>query len=229
LPRHSGFVLRQSKLTKAFKALVLLLFVVPGIQPSVAKTSGGSRKVPVDMIVIHSIGGPTCVKGAVTFNPIANRPNDAQFWKRYLEKEPIDGIHYVIGRDGTVAASIAESEIANHATIANSRSIGIELVHRGDGEEPFPTAQIDALINLIKDIRTRHGIPLSHIVRHSDVDQRLCPCAGGPYHRRQDPGANFPIDRIRAAVAVPGEAPGASDFFKPLTGNAPLAQCPMIR
>jgi len=229
VPRHSGFVPRQFRLTRAFKALVLLLFVVPAIQPSVAKTSGGSRKVPVDMIVIHSIGGPTCVKGSVTFNPIANRPDDAQFWKRYLGKDTIDGIHYVIGRDGTVAASIAESEIANHATIANGRSIGIELVHRGDGKEPFPTAQIDALIKLIEDIRTRHDIPLSHIVRHSDVDQRLCPCAGSPYRRRQDPGANFPIDRIRAAVAVPGEAPGASDFFKPLAGNAPLAQCPMNR
>jgi N-acetylmuramoyl-L-alanine amidase len=222
--------LQQSQLARAL-AVFLFILVSLGliIRPLSARTTGASRKVPIDMIVIHSIGGPTCVRGTVVFDPIVVRRGEAESWKHYLESQPVDGIHYVIGRDGTVAKSIPEDQIANHATVANGRSIGIELVHRGDGKEPFPSTQVDALITLIKDIRSRYSIPLSHIVRHSDVDQRFCPCAGQPYHRRQDPGANFPLDSVRAAVAAPGEKTGTADFLKPLTGDAPLAQCPANR
>jgi N-acetylmuramoyl-L-alanine amidase len=205
--------------------VLLSLFVALGICPTEARTTGKSRKVTVDMIVIHSIGGPTCVKGSVIFNPIAVRPDDSQFWKSYLEHQPVDGIHYVVGRDGSVAKSIPEDQIANHASNANGRSIGIELVNRGDGKEPFPSAQIDALVALIKDIRTRYAIPLSHIVRHADVDQRECRCGAGSFHRRQDPGEKFPLESIRAAVAAPGEKPGPSEFFKPMTGDAPPESC----
>jgi N-acetylmuramoyl-L-alanine amidase len=200
--------------------ILLALCFALGTGPSEARKDGKSRKVPVDMIVIHSIGGWTCNKGTVVFAPIAERPDDSQYWKKFLEHQTDDGIHYVIGRNGSVAKSISEDQVANHAVGANSRSIGIELVNRGDGKEPFPSAQIDALIAQIKDIRTRYTIPLSHIVRHADVDQRVCPCGGSSFPRRQDPGANFPLDSVRAAVAAPGEKPGASDFFKPTTGVA---------
>ena len=39
-----------------------------------------------------------------TVGPIAARTDDSQFWKTYLEHQPVDGIHYVVGRDGGVVA-----------------------------------------------------------------------------------------------------------------------------
>jgi N-acetylmuramoyl-L-alanine amidase len=223
---YSGYFTRRRKRTRHSVVFALLsLFVALGTCPTEAKTTGKSRQVPIDMIVIHSIGGPTCVKGAVVFNPIAVRSDDSQFWKSYLEHQPVDGIHYIVGRDGSVAKSIPEDQVANHASNANGRSIGIELVNRGDGKEPYPNVQIEALVALIKDIRTRYVIPLSHIVRHADVDQRMCRCGAGSFHRRQDPGEKFPLESIRAAIAAPGEKPGASGFFKPMTGDAPLESC----
>jgi N-acetylmuramoyl-L-alanine amidase len=80
-----------------------------------------------------------------------------------------------------------------HAML-NASSIGIEIVHPGfrlkpDGTReylPFPPAQIDALVPLIKDIVKRHGIRPERIVGHSDVLPQY----------KQDPGPTFPWKRL---------------------------------
>jgi len=46
----------------------------------------------------------------------------------------------------------------------NDFSIGIELVNRNDGIDPFPDRQIQALRDLLKNIIARH--PIRHIVPH---------------------------------------------------------------
>ena len=188
---------------------------------SLALDSGKARSRPVDMIVVHTIGGPVCADGVVQFDPIKQ---DAAFWRDYLGKQPVAGIHYVIGRDGTVEPGIPEDQVANHSVRVNSRAVGIELVHRGDGSEPFEAQQLAALEGLIKQIRSRHDIPLQHIVAHSDVDQRICDCGAGSFARRQDPGANFPLAQIRASVASAGETAGGAGFT-PRTGNADKRLC----
>lgn len=76
----------------------------------------------------------------------------------------------------------------------NSASIGIEIVHPGfvqkaDGTReylPFPKAQIDALLPLVKDIVKRHGIRPERIVGHSDVLPQW----------KEDPGPTFPWQRL---------------------------------
>jgi N-acetylmuramoyl-L-alanine amidase len=76
----------------------------------------------------------------------------------------------------------------------NANSIGIEIVHRGfvpkaDGTRevlPFPKAQIDALLPLLKDIVKRHGIRPERIVGHSDVLPQY----------KEDPGPMFPWQRL---------------------------------
>ena len=83
----------------------------------------------------------------------------------------------------------------------NAGSIGIEIVHPGfrsrpDGSReylPFPKAQIDALIPLVKDIVKRHGIRPERIVGHSDVL---------PQHK-EDPGPTFPWKRLADEGIIP--------------------------
>lgn len=72
----------------------------------------------------------------------------------------------------------------------NSSSIGIEIVHPGfkpgpNGEriyQPFPQAQIDALIPLVRDIVKRHGILPERILGHGEVTPAY----------KEDPGPTFP-------------------------------------
>lgn len=155
--------------------------VAPGVE---AKTDGPPRD-RVSMVIVHAIGGPTCRDGTVRFTPAGG---SAEFWKGYLESHEDYGIHYVIGRDGVVAKSIPEMQVAIHAQGHNDRSIGIELVNRGDGKDPFPKAQVDSLIVVLRDIMARHGLGVDSVKRHSDVDTRTFECGGRTVKKKQDPG-----------------------------------------
>lgn len=87
-----------------------------------------------------------------------------------------------------------------HAML-NASSIGIEIVHPGfrtlpDGTReylPFPQAQIDALIPLVKDIVQRHGIRPERILGHSDVLPQF----------KEDPGPTFPWKRLADEGLIP--------------------------
>ena len=104
--------------------------------------------------------------------------------------------HYVVDEDGSILRLVAEERRAWHAgrgewqgqTDVNAASIGIEIVNPGHefGYRDFPEPQIDAVISLISDIRTRWTIPDARIIGHSD----LAP------ERKQDPGERFPWKRL---------------------------------
>jgi len=125
--------------------------------------------------------------------------------------------HYLISREGKVLQLVDEKDRAWHAgaswwggqTDMNSASIGIELDN--DGFEPFPQAQIDALLALLADINTRQAIPRANYLGHGDV-------APG---RKVDPSAYFPWRRLAAAGyglwCEPPYTP-APDSFDPLLG-----------
>lgn len=81
--------------------------------------------------------------------------------------------HYTIDRDGTIVSHVPESARAWHAGVSkmtdgrtnvNDFSIGVELVNRNDGIDPFPDTQIQALRELLKSIIARH--PIRYIVPH---------------------------------------------------------------
>ena len=174
-------------------------------------TTSGPRRESVDRIIVHTIGGPSCDRGKLVFS---GAPGDAQRWKDFFDRHPFLGIHYVVDRDGLVLASTPEDRVANHALDNNATSIGIELVHEGDGIEPFGKRQIDALIGLLKSIRSRYEVLVANIKSHSEVDVRTFRCGGGLYRTKMDPGANFPWSRVRAALrnapaltAKPASAP----------------------
>lgn len=81
--------------------------------------------------------------------------------------------HYTIDREGTVISHVFEHKRAWHAGLSrmkdgrrnvNDFSIGIELVNRNDGSDPYPESQIQAMRHLLSAIIARHPIRL--IVPH---------------------------------------------------------------
>lgn len=121
--------------------------------------------------------------------------------------------HYVVEEDGRIFTLVAEERRAWHAGVSfwkgerdiNGRSIGIEIVNPGHefGYRPFPDAQIDAVIALATDIRTRWMIADGDIIGHSDVAP----------NRKIDPGELFPWKTLAQAGhglwVEPEPAPGA--------------------
>ena len=207
--------------------LIILASVVAIVSlGAVARDRGEKRDTgSITALVVHTVGGPACIAGTMQFRPIGKRDDDAQFWRKILKTAPNEA-HYVIGRNGTAAQVMPPTEIAYHTAGINDVSIGIELVHPGDGIEPFEEAQIVKLIELIREIRRQYPeITISNIVMHSDIDQRTCSCGGKPYHRRQDPGANFPMQRVIDAVRVPSDGDYVPSSLPRLTGPAPARAC----
>ena len=153
------------------------------------------------MIVIHSTGGPTCDPG--TGKPVwiggGNLADDIAT----IEAHPTLGIHYMIDRDGTLRASVPEDQLANHVFRYSGRSIAVELINDGNGRDPFPPAQIESLVRLLRDIRARRGIARAGIVRHSDLDTAFMSCDRSR-RRKVDPGGAFPFEDVRNRVFAPG-------------------------
>jgi N-acetylmuramoyl-L-alanine amidase len=100
--------------------------------------------------------------------------------------------HYLIDRNGTLYQLVDERARAWHAgqsqwggeTDLNSASIGIELDN--NGHEPYPDAQISALLRLLADLEQRYRIPSANFLGHGDVAPR----------RKVDPGTYFPWQRL---------------------------------
>jgi len=95
--------------------------------------------------------------------------------------------HYMIAEDGRIWQMVEEERRAWHAgagewrgiTDINSRSIGIELVNRGD--HPFAELQMAALGALMRGIMDRWDIAPEGVIGHSD----MAPA------RKCDPGPRF--------------------------------------
>ncbi|MGA7814594.1 N-acetylmuramoyl-L-alanine amidase [Caballeronia sp.] len=113
-------------------------------------------------------------------------------------------VHYVVPEspriengEPVVYQLVPESERAWHAGVSewqgttelNAASIGIENVNVGPIDtpqgrtwQPYPPAQVDAIVKLAKDIVTRYNIPPIRVVAHSDIAPQ----------RKTDPGPAFP-------------------------------------
>ena len=108
--------------------------------------------------------------------------------KRLQSKVAKVSTHYVISKNGTVYQMVDDLNIAWHAgkskwgrdTNLNSKSIGIELVNKGN--ENFPLKQIRKLSLLIKFLKKKHKIKKEHVLGHSHIAP----------NRKFDPGPLFP-------------------------------------
>ncbi len=133
--------------------------------------------------------------------------------KRLTDPEAQVSSHYLIDEAGVVYRLVDERRRAWHAGVSfwagerdiNSVSIGIELVNPGHefGYQPFPEAQMTALIGLGRDILARNRIPPSRVLGHSDVAPA----------RKIDPGELFAWQRMaKAGIGLwPAPAKGPTD------------------
>ena len=138
------------------------------------------RRAPPDMLVLHYTGMRTVDEAVARLTDPAAKVS----------------AHYVVDEDGAILRLVAEEHRAWHAgqgvwqgeTDCNAASIGIEIVNPGHefGYRDFAEAQIEAVISLVSDIRTRWTIPDARVIGHSD----LAP------ERKQDPGERFPWKRL---------------------------------
>ena len=165
-----------------------------------ARHTGNVRTQTIDMVVIHSTGGPTC--DATTGKPIWVGAGTLEENLRNIEANPQLGIHYMIDRDGTLRTSVPEDQVANHVFRFSGRSIAVELINDGDGHDPFPDAQLASLVKLLRDIKQRRGIKRDGIKRHSDLDHARLSC-DRTQRRKVDPGAAFPYESILDRVYQP--------------------------
>lgn len=165
-----------------------------------ARARGPLRTEPAAWVVIHSTGGPTC--DPRTGRPIWVKAGTLQANLRFIEAHPKLGIHYMIDRDGTLRGSVPEDQVAHHVFGHSVRSIAIELINDGDGLDPFPDAQIQAVTALLQDIARRRGLSRDAVKRHSDLDHGRLPC--DPTQRRKvDPGPAYPHQAVLDAVFPP--------------------------
>jgi len=157
-----------------------------------------ARTAPPDMIVLHYTGMQT---GRAALDRLRDPAAEVS-------------AHYLVEEDGRVFSLVAEERRAWHAGVSfwkgrqnlNGVSVGVEIVNPGHdfGYRAFPESQVEAVIELIDDIRSRWSIDDSNIVGHSDVAPE----------RRQDPGELFPWKRLAEAghgywTEISG-APGAA-------------------
>jgi N-acetylmuramoyl-L-alanine amidase len=103
-------------------------------------------------------------------------------------------------------------------TELNAASIGIENVNAGPIDtpqgrtwQPYPPAQVDAIVTLAKDIVTRYNIPPTRVVAHSDIAPQ----------RKLDPGPAFPWKTLYDAGV--GAWPDTATVAQHLGGRDPKA------
>lgn len=190
----------MSHRTAAFGVLLAVLAVLTS--DAEARRTGAARRQAIDMVVIHSTGGPTC--DTATGRPIWVGAGTMEENLRHIEAHPRLGIHYMIDRDGTLRASVPEDQVAHHVFGFSDRSIAIELINDGNGVDPFPDAQLASLVDLLRDIRQRRSISRGGIRRHSDLDLARLPC-DRTQRRKVDPGEAFPMESVLDRVFRPGQ------------------------
>jgi N-acetylmuramoyl-L-alanine amidase len=124
--------------------------------------------------------------------------------------EQVVSSHYLVTdqAEPIIYNLVDESRQSNHAgvsnwknyTLLNGSSVGIEIVNPGFTTDangvrtwyPFPQAQIDQVILLVKQIAAKHKVPPENVLGHSDI-------APG---RKQDPGPMFPWFQLAQAGLV---------------------------
>lgn len=158
----------------------------------------------IDLVVIHATELPDLATARA-------------FGERVLYAQTGTGAsgHYYVDRDGGIACWVSPLRIAHHTRGYNPRAIGIELVNRGrwpdwyathaqQPTEPYPEAQIAALVRLLGLICGE--LPnLKWIAGHEDLDTEQVAASDDPARRvarKRDPGPLFPWPRVLAEVPL---------------------------
>lgn len=156
------------------------LFILP--EPGeidLSKYGGDNMNNPNKIIIHHSAG--TDNKVLKDFDSIRNYHINENGWRDI-------GYHYVVesvNNEYKVIQGRKETDTGAHTVGQNNNSIGICVIGNFMNESPS-NGQIQALVNLIKDIHSRYGkLP---IYGHRDFNSTSCP------------GDKFPLEQIKKLV-----------------------------
>ncbi len=163
----------------------------------VCAISASNTIAPQGIVIHHSSVMPT----VIPLGPHARgrTPADPEAWDEFHRIRGFSvfywghfyhlGYHYMIFPDGTVKQGRPEHCVGAHAKGFNTY-LGIVLIGdfssksnpTGDKGLAKPTLeQMHALVLLTRQLRDRYNIPISRVVRHSDVAHTLCPGNRFPY------------------------------------------------
>ncbi len=113
--------------------------------------------------------------------------------------------HYIVDRTGYIVRCVPDDKRSWHAGKSvfggkpnvNGFSVGIEIANVGDNKDPYPNAQVEAIVFLTAWLCKTYEVPLDRITRHRDV--------AVPAGRKDDTSDNFPLayatDGVRAVLA----------------------------
>lgn len=96
------------------------------------------------------------------------------------------GYHYYVRKDGSIYRGRPENMAGAHCNGINSISIGI-CAEGNFSEETMSNVQKQALIELVKDIKSRYDI--KWVRGHKEILSTSCP------------GTNFPLEEIKNVIA----------------------------
>lgn len=170
--------------------------------PYVARLDARER-VGIDLVVLHCTELPDLVTAR-------------EYGERIVHASGTGNSgHYYVDRDGGVFRYVPDERVAHHVRGHNERSVGIELVNSGrypdwlDSRhqmmsEPYPAAQIDALLALLAHLR--NTLPnLRAIAGHEDLDTDTVTASDDPakqVRRKLDPGPQFPWPRVAESCGL---------------------------
>jgi N-acetylmuramoyl-L-alanine amidase len=174
---------RQSSLSFLFLALALAGCAnaphgAPAIDTRYRAQGQDSR---VQYVILHYTDAP--------FEPALRILTQQEVSSHYLVSDQDPPVVYCLVDEDRRAWHAGQSSWQG-ATMLNSASIGIEIVNPGrrvtpDGTvefAPYPLAQIDLVVRLVRDIVARHGIRPDRVLGHNEVAPQ----------RKIDPGPAFP-------------------------------------
>lgn len=132
--------------------------------------------------------------------------------------------HYIVDRSGTIIRCVPDDKRSWHAGRSefhdkpnvNNFSIGIEIANVGDNKDPYPAAQVEAIVRLTAWLCRSRDIPAAHITRHRDI--------AVPHGRKSDTSDSYPLEYSRQAVQalLAGEPlPPAPSPARPPAGYDP--------
>ncbi len=156
-------------------------------------TSGFRTSNKIQYLVLHHTVSPT---SQATFNALNSRGLS---------------VHYILDKDGTLYYVVDERLTAWHAGCAshsscnpkylhvNSESIGVEIVNRGDGLDPFTDQQYASLNYLINQLVRKYPNfkdDTEHVLGHYMITSS-----------KKDPADNFAWGRLGSNLAsqIPSE------------------------
>lgn len=141
---------------------------IPQRPPCIIRPSPNYTRTPgrrITCVVIHATAGGFASSLRELCDPKPQAPE-----KRV-------SAHYLIDYAGQVYRLVQEEDVAWHAgascwqgrTGVNAFSVGIELVNKNDGVDPYPEPQLAAAAQLTRAICADHGIQPHDVVGHLDV------------------------------------------------------------